>query len=250
MIEAKSMYFGGEIIAASECDYQSSRELGLICPFCNSAVFIRSESVRQVRGKLQLVKPYFAHYPSGNADNWDCEKRSHTKQGREEIEKLKIQAKNQRLKLYNAHLWSMIATDRNISYQKLNQVRSLFGERWCEQTSILVRHEWSRSQDLVCSFVDASAEDIRHQAENGHYLLNCDLRLHKAIACEVADFLSTDTGGYAFVKVFKASLWFQMNAATGWGASQIKQLQPISHISSIAILLAAVRWIELTYSRH
>ena len=96
MLKAKSMYFGGEIINASECDYATSRNLGLICPFCNSAVFIRSESVRQRNGKIQLVRPYFAHYPGGSETNWDCDKRLHTNQGREQIEKLKIQARDQR----------------------------------------------------------------------------------------------------------------------------------------------------------
>jgi len=66
---AKSMYFGGDIVFADECNYQSAQKLGLKCPFCDSAVFLRSESVRNVKGKLQLISPYFAHYSSGYLNN-------------------------------------------------------------------------------------------------------------------------------------------------------------------------------------
>lgn len=263
MLEAKSMYFGGEIIAAAECDYQTSRELGLTCPFCNSAVFLRSESVREVKGRIQLVRPYFAHYPSGDANNLDCEKRSRTKQGKEKIEQIKIQARNQRLNLYNAHLWEIFSEDRNISRQDLNEMRRLFGERWCQQQSARVRVEWAKMLDGVYAYIDDVLSAIRGKSstfqpegkpffmpdkdykeewkKQSAYMLGCDRRLHRAICFEVADFLATDTGSLAFQKFFKACLFVERFYAP---IPQVKKLDARSHVPMIAGLLAGTHWIE------
>lgn len=261
------MYFGGEIINASECDYESSKNLGLICPFCSSAVFVRSESVREAKGKLQLVRPYFAHYPSGLSDNWDCEKRSRSKQGREEIEQIKIQARNQRLRLYNAHLWRMIAEDRNISHQMLNKVRSQFGQRWCEEQSILARHELKLCLDGAYTFIDAALQEIENKnsslfspsarppgmnaqtyleeaKKQNSYLMECDRRLHRAICFEVVDFLATDTGGFAFLNVYKACLVLSMMISGANGEREIRRMSPRSHIPTIAGFIAGTHWVD------
>jgi hypothetical protein len=258
------MYFGGEIISATDCNYQTSRDLGLVCPFCSSAVFIRSESVREIKGKLQLVRPYFAHYPSGSPDNWDCEKRSRTKQGREEVERIKVQARNQRLKLYNAHLWDMFATDRNVSHQKLNKVRSRFGDRWCEERSILTRFEWGKSLDSVYTMIDELVQketDLKHsdiapymdeqdfneeREKQLFYFLDCDIRLHRTICCEIADFLGTNTGGFAFLKFFKTALFVESVYSD---IAEIKRNEPRLHIYAIAGLLAGTHWIEQIQQR-
>ncbi len=262
MLEAKSMYFGGEIISADECDYQTSRQLGLICPFCSSAVFVRSESVRQTKKGLQLVRPYFAHYPSGSDIDWDCERRAHSKAGRDEIERIKITAREQRLRLYNAHLWKMIADDRNISHQKLNSIRSMFGESWCQRVGILTRAEWKRSLDSAYTFIDEAiaacqhgeidhvpkpvalsskdwAEEIEKQKA---YTLQCDRRLHRAICFEVADFLGTNTGGFAFDKIFRACVW--MEIAIGLDQNMVKRAQPREHLAMISAFIAGTHWAD------
>ncbi|HEY9640143.1 MAG TPA: hypothetical protein V6C57_06645 [Coleofasciculaceae cyanobacterium] len=181
-------------------------------------------------------------------DNWDCEKRSRSKQGREEIERIKIQARNQRLKLYNAHLWDMFSHSHSFSRQHLNKARSLFGESWCEQTSILVRHEWGRSLSDVYTFMDAAVQDIGSQAQNNkldeHYLLQCDIRLHHAICCEVADFLATNTAGFVFHKIFKAVLMQAANVSDKFSVSDWKRVSAAAHISSISIAIAATKWTE------
>lgn len=221
------MYFGGEIISAKDCDYQTSRDLGLTCPFCNSAVFVRSESARKIKGKLKLFQPYFAHYPSGNADDWDCEKRSHTKQGREQIERLQIQARDQRLKLYNDRLWEMFARDRNVSRQRLTKVKAFYGDRWCERQAVLWRKEWAQSKEHIYELVEAALQDIESGMlsvedarpplvkssayysecqKQADYFMNCDRRLHRLICFEIVDFLGTNTAGFAFHKLALASL--------------------------------------------
>lgn len=267
MLEAKSMYFGGEIINASDCNYKSTRELGIVCPFCSSAVFLRSHSTREVKGKIQLIRPYFAHYPTGNADNFDCEKRSHSKQGRERIEQIKIQARNQRLKLYNAHLWEMIAESHDISYKQLNKARKVFGERWCEQNSILVRHEWGKCLSSVYTFLDEATREMTSLAKDStvtlgdfpeigfqlrsspefdeHYLLRCDVNFHKAVCKEVADFLTTNSAGFVFHKLFKYALCTELEAGEGRiSVNDWKKIKPIAHISAISIAIASTKWTE------
>lgn len=245
------MYFGGEIIKASDCNYQTSRELGIVCPFCSSAVFLRSQSTREVKGKLQLVRPYFAHYPTGNGDDFDCEKRSHTKQGKERIEQIRIQARNQRLKLYNAYLWDMIAESHEITHQQLNKVRSVFGERWCEQTSVLVRHEWGKCLSSIYTYIDAAIKDISASfISKEHYLMQCDIKLHQVICNEVADFLSTNSSGYVFHKLFKRTLYLEAIAGEGHlSIKDWKNIKPIAHICSMTIVIATVRWMEVLNKR-
>lgn len=242
------MYFGGEIINASDCNYTSTRELGIVCPFCSSAVFLRSHSTREVKGKTQLIRPYFAHYPTGNADDFDCEKRSHTKQGKERIEQIKIQARNQRLKLYNAHLWDMVAESHSISYQQLNKVRKVFGERWLESNSVLLRHEWRLCLSSVYTYIDEAIRDISASAfvSNDHYLMQCDIRLHQVICNEVADFLSTNSAGFVFHKLFKQLLYMEVIAGEEHlTIKDWKNIKPITHICSMAIAIATTRWIEI-----
>lgn len=248
MKQAKSMYFGGDIVSADECDFNSSKELGLKCPFCDSGVFIRSASIRKTKGKERLVDAYFAHYPSGWQDNWDCENRSKTAQGQREVEKIKIEARNQRLRVYNAYLWSMFADELNITHRQLNHVRSVFGEAWCERTSVLVRREWHNSISDVYTILDATVQELVNTVKDGHHLLTCDLRMHQLICHEIAEFLGTNTGGFCFLKLFKFSLLQQLRAGSmssvEWGATQIRHLYPVAHLKSIAIIVSAVSWIE------
>ena len=261
------MYFGGEIVLAKECDYESSKRLGLICPFCNSAVFLRSESIRHVKNKMQIVSPYFAHYPSGSVDNWDCENRSHTKEGKEKIEQIKIQARNQRLKIYNAYLWNMFQTDRNIPYSALNLIRSRFGNKWCQANSIIARQEWSESLELVYELIPDSIEamhqlqgfptegkppfmteeDYKEEVQKQKaYISNCDRRLHKAICFEIAEFLATNTAGYAFEKFFKFCIYCQILLLTEQKkfTEDMIEKRYVSITAQLAGLIAGTHWIE------
>ena len=88
MFEAKSIYLGGSIVESLDCDYNSYKELGLTCPFCNSAVHLRKGSTRTIEksGKIYSTRPYFSHYSVNNEDGLllnECERRVQTKEGRE-----------------------------------------------------------------------------------------------------------------------------------------------------------------------
>ncbi len=122
MKDAKSIYRGGDIVDASDCDFESSRKLGLICPFCSEAVYLRSGGLRHFNGESTIFTPSFCHYPNSlkNVDtSVDCERRSTTPDGIREIEKIKSEKRNQRLELYNLHLWSMIVSRSKNKFDEL-----------------------------------------------------------------------------------------------------------------------------------
>lgn len=76
MLEARAMYRAGNLVKASDCDYDSARELGLICPFCDEPVFLCKPAIkqRQKSGKYYYTNAHFNHYPSGDITDYDCEK--------------------------------------------------------------------------------------------------------------------------------------------------------------------------------
>lgn len=194
------MYLAGELVSASECDYSSSKELGLICPICKSAVFLRSSSMRKIKGVEKPFRAYFAHYKGAP---WDCENRVLTPQGRRYLEKLKIKAKAQRLSLYNQHLWNIIAPSLGISYRELNKARSVLGESWFIEMARTVR---SCMKETLpdCMELVASAVNLKVSKEK---LSPLEGRYNKMVAEEVTEFLSTDTAGYTLIKLIKAAVY-------------------------------------------
>ena len=86
MKAAKSMYFGGDIVSAEECDYNSYERLGLKCPFCDHPVFLRAGSSRKNKGVEQTVVTCFAHFKGTSVFELNCEVRFKTTVGREKIE--------------------------------------------------------------------------------------------------------------------------------------------------------------------
>lgn len=130
MLVAKSLYLGGQIIFASECDYSFSKKFGLVCPFCFEAVFLkkafeREQTLRNHQIKLQQVPACFSHYKTGVF----CEKKALTRGGQKELQKLQAIARNQRLELYNQYLWQMFAEYYSISslnsINKNNRIKEL-----------------------------------------------------------------------------------------------------------------------------
>lgn len=216
------MYWGGDIIYAADCDYDSCRDRGTICPYCSSAVHIRAKSERSIKGKKVLVDAYFAHYKAGSDTDW-CEARAKSAQSKDDIERLKMVAKGQRLELFNNKLWEIHAGDRNIRPRKVKEIREAFGGqtvarmlpglRQCfrqnrdflvEEGRNIVEHIITGGADMdkefiaymapaICSEGDARAE-IKKQRE---YYTKSDQKLHIEISIEVIDFLFTNSGGYA-----------------------------------------------------
>jgi hypothetical protein len=110
MEECKSMYHGGELVSALDCDFESYRELGLLCPFCNEPVYLCGETVRQSSRthKLSYIRPHFKHFPGGDPLDFDCEKRAISAEGKRYLDAIRAERRGQRLELFNRYLWDMI----------------------------------------------------------------------------------------------------------------------------------------------
>ncbi|MDJ0577665.1 MAG: hypothetical protein QNJ65_21205 [Xenococcaceae cyanobacterium MO_234.B1] len=165
MKHAVSMYLGGVVLNASECDFDSSRELGLKCAICNQAVFLRSGSTRQQvlrNGKVvkQIISPYFTHYKTGSGEDFDCENRVYSKPGKTQLKRLEIEGRNQRLKLYNKHLWEMYKDDTNLMAHQLKSNKKRIGQRFLENLAIVNRKKWAEKIALVYKSLEYENERL------------------------------------------------------------------------------------------
>ena len=109
MEDAKSMYHGGELVSALDCDFESYRELGLLCPFCNEPVYLCGETVRQSSRthKLSYIRPHFKHFPGGDPLDFDCEKRAISAEGKRYLDAIRAERRGQRLELFNRYFLEM-----------------------------------------------------------------------------------------------------------------------------------------------
>lgn len=110
---AASLYKGGTLFAASKCDYTSSRELGLICPFCRESVFLAKGFTRTVRSQEQEVAASWRHYRVTTGTAF-CDRRALSKEGKQELKLLQKPAQNQRLKLFNRRFWEIFKHNKAI----------------------------------------------------------------------------------------------------------------------------------------
>ena len=254
------MYLCGDTVTAQELweeiesgTYtvdEACRKLGIKCPMCDEALRLRPERVRRITSKDGTTKdvwdrPHFAHYKS-TPETWECDRRAISKEGKERLKAIEQFNRNQRLDLYNQHLWEMISVDHNIHRHMLVSIRKTFGNGWCDGTAIIVRKSWAknlnpihriiaatileikgaaslldtptarpmleaevkkRAKNLDAYTSDDFAETLIEEAEKQtQYFAGISLRKHQAICTEVVDFLATRTAGYAFEKIFVAAL--------------------------------------------
>lgn len=116
---AASLRYAGLLINASDCDYNSFRHLGLTCPNCHESVFLVAGSKRQEHEREHkngnvshvresLVPPHFSHRPDKDKTELKrCEVRS-ARTNEVDIARSASAAKNQRIKLFNRHLWNIL----------------------------------------------------------------------------------------------------------------------------------------------
>ena len=104
---ASAMYFGGQLIDATDADYDSYKTLGLLCPHCKSPIFLQAVSQRQVGSTLVEIPPHFKHFKAKDAALMECEARV-AKYDAREIQRRASQARNQRLRLLQRKFWEII----------------------------------------------------------------------------------------------------------------------------------------------
>lgn len=143
---AASIYKGGTLIDATFGNYQDYKDKGLICPFCNEAVYwVRGH----IRGNYE-VAPAWHHYKMSSNSVY-CEKRSLTSQGKEELKQLQSQAKGQRLKLFNRRFIEIYMHKKSfgMSYTKMKRLcNKALGED-CKMVLEVSKQNWD--PDLIVS---------------------------------------------------------------------------------------------------
>ncbi len=208
MLEAKSLYLGGQIILASECDYSFSKKFGLACPFCSEAVFLktafeREQTLRNHQIKIQRVPACFSHYKTGVL----CENKASTSEGQEELQKLQAIAKNQRLELYNQYLWQMFAEVYSLtslnSINKNNRIKELedlipyvqkqIKERLPKYKSLVNGYESGFSlhvKQIINALKEEAKEDVSISQD---YLYKIGLTYNQKVSLEIIEFLASAT---------------------------------------------------------
>lgn len=144
---AASLYKGGELFKANDCDYNSSRELGLICPLCKESVFLVRGFGRTVNGKFQSVQSAWRHYRT-TPETVFCDRRSLTKEGKEQLKQLGGKAQGQRLKLFNRRFWDIFKHDKAIPPSTKKTCLRVMDEELLEQIVLHCRDRWHVDQIL------------------------------------------------------------------------------------------------------
>lgn len=176
MFEAKSIYLGGSIIESFDCDYDSYKELGLVCPFCNSVVYLCKGSVREIKkdGKIYSTRPYFSHY--SNSDN-QCEIRALTKDGKKILEQIKVESRNQRFIYFEKHFNEKIVDAYKITKKELRQIDKTYGRTWLIETARRLQRTFYDFADDTSQYLKNIIEDLKNDivASNEDKLMNDEL---------------------------------------------------------------------------
>lgn len=238
---AVAMYRAGFQVDANDCNYDSFKELGLLCPFCKEAVYWSrgSEYVRE--GQKLSARARFSHYGSDDPTAQQCELRAKRKEGREYLKQLEIESKNQRLKLFNDYFWEMLQSQRPIPIprEKLLRNKKWFGAKRLTEFSRITAKRWKKREveglnyELVAKTFEVvnqhknstSAEEQRMLVDfkkthkkleeiesyrafvaketqrQADWTSDLDQQLHLAICKEICSFLGTRTAGYALEKM-------------------------------------------------
>jgi uncharacterized protein YbaR (Trm112 family) len=207
---ASSIKYGGQLIDAKDCDYNSYKHLGLVCPECKNPVFVRAEHTRTAPKSKEVVKveQSFAHFKAVDpAQVLACENRvaAYNRRG---LERKAAAAKNQRLKLLHRWFWDIYyrcfeLERRIVGIDKEENRRRLtaLAHQICSETEMqqVIKAFQSFTPEeiaaLVHSHVEGLAEDAGANPQSVfvktkmQFLSSVDRTLHCMICNEVVEFL-------------------------------------------------------------
>ena len=207
---AGSIRYGGQLLEATDLDYDDYKRLGLVCPECKSPVFLRKQSEKK--------GAHFAHFKvSDPSFVKDCTSRiSHYSQA--DLEKKATSARNQRLKLLQRWFWNIFVESMfpNGSTKKLikeSQLLERVKERlpvaeYCEHFRRLINADDARAalDNSIMSIDGASLCSDRVRSLHTK-IRGCEANLHKLICGEVIDFLKVRRNLPLLEKVIASSFW-------------------------------------------
>lgn len=238
MKTAISQYLGGATIDAADANYDSSIDLGLLCPFCGRPVFLVGGSTRQRYEKTEHLPPHFSHYRAESETAKLCEARAITKEGREYLQQLQPEARGQRLTAYNRRLWDMIIEEKDAprnckTWLKLNapqlqsSTRDLIAhclKHWRdpeERSQIkaampkLVEH--LTPETIAAAVLGRPSDDPSSQAMeiarsvSETWKHDLSRQLHWAICAEVTDYLAQKESEPVFEKLIYLAMFDRLN---------------------------------------
>lgn len=263
MKQALAAYLGGLEIVAQKADYETYRELGLLCPCCKEPVFYRSGYSDKLGKKYE---PCFVHYSRDKSA--ECEHRILTKQGRLELEKAKQAGKNQRLELYNRRLWELFCHDRSDVMQpapfeiksKIIKAQSAVMQKLCQEDRVYFGKfiiQYFEGVDRFNIFeLDEKARlkkntefDRQATLEHTLYFQNkVNQQLHEQILNEIVDFLGTKKSLFFWRQLLEYVLnhlcldnRIRSNSEL---ANFIVQMNPDYFYYEIATVLASTFWAD------
>jgi hypothetical protein len=255
---AKSIYLGGNLVEAKTADYTSSKNLGLVCPFCQNAVFWRQS---YIRGELK-ISASFVHYKAKMGDT--CELRSMTKEGKQQLEQLEIESRNQRLALFQNHLWELILKGNEIEDYQLKSVNKFIPTQLFEFHGKKIQKLWKSNylkfdiewvyQKMV-EFYQTLYKKSKGQFQDKHAIASFDMSFNQKIIKEIFAFLASYSGNRVLSKLLKLVLFMTLNENPI--LSNKKSTEIIKGIKSsktdvfllmIQMNIIGINWREILYS--
>ena len=242
---AKSILSGGIIIDAADGDYEICRKKSLVCVICNEPVFWRKSFTRKRGKKTSLVPAHFVHYAQDKKNPLDCENRLVSKAGRDRLEQIQIEARGQRLELFNRHIWDIFVANGCKTPATMRaeqrQVKEMLGKDYIKAMTQLCQEYWhdnfpkiSESLEQLCfeffelpykealkerSHCTRLPERRKHLVKMRESLSHkSDRRLHLTICQEILNFLLTKKSQFCWLKLIACTLKSAMEFY-GWNSS-------------------------------
>jgi hypothetical protein len=220
MLCASSIRYGGLIVDAVDCDYNSFKELGLLCPICKRSVFLVASTARGAHsrknkdGSITAVKSasvvsHFSHHKDVSAFTVsDCELRSRqiTIEQRERIASV---ARHQRLRTMQRWIWQMLQS--SYQFDKGDETRvaahyaftynsALRGSFVHSKTTDFLVEKFCARQEEAIERLPLAYDSLRSQFTKATIYLDCvddwtsgiDRQMQLAICAEVTAFLCTN----------------------------------------------------------
>lgn len=163
---ASSIRYGGLLVNACDCNYEDYKNLGLVCPNCHESVFLTQGHERHYKStKTSTVTAHFNHRQEKSAQAIAlCELR--VKQiSPAEIKRRESASRNQRLRLFNRHLWNILQTCYKLDYfaQRQKSVEEGFAEVCSNSKEALQIKKGYIS--FICDLMSKERESIISEAD-------------------------------------------------------------------------------------
>ncbi len=226
---ASSVRYGGQIISAVDCDYQSYKNLGLLCPNCKDAVFFQGQSSRALEQKIISIPPHFKHFAAKDpALVQQCEARV-AKYDAKELLRRATSVRNQRLKLLHRWFWQIftvhhdsLATEaeKSIDQMKVIQFESGLILSLEEQFTKLLDCQTAfktEARSLVAQISDQTylnrISKSGEMTEKAVAILKSlcariDYKMHDLIIGEIIDFLFAKSSRHLLFLVYQAAILY------------------------------------------